>query len=207
MREAVLVSLAITCCSIPDGDDWSRLKAGISALPAETLGALRTFTANAAAKRYMQGREKQKVGTLTCADATGDYEESVDVSVLAVLKCLSVNIDLDYVQCFWEVKSSFEDAWRKVHPGGACFMVPDARWRPDVLPDDFDPDNVDLDSVAEFIAASPMPLPGFAPGGGLRGLFPVLCPLATHPDEIGCPDDPLTPGETPAPSGSSGGDR
>lgn len=212
---AALLTVTIASCSIPDGDDVSGFVNKIHLLDPGAHAAARIAEARSRAINALSGLDPDDhAGDLECKDDLGGAV--LRVPVKKILDCLTAAPGATFDSCVKSLVSDFKREWTEagpLHSNAWCRFVPsgtvgvDPKW---------DPDQITDEDLARTAFASPEGPPAWMIAAGVvaigvggvfvfaSGWAVVLCPLDLG---YGCPGDPLAPGETPAPGGSSGGDR
>jgi hypothetical protein len=219
----MIAVMALTpACSTPDGDDMAGLKLQLLQLQPRTIEQARRATANGNAHRYISDRAglSDNIMDVMCSDGAAPDDDTATikryaVNVWSMLRCLERSEFPTFDECVRHLVNDVRDRYAS-ESGAAqpdCVERLHPQWHS--MPANIDPQQVDPDDIAEEMLRSETPPAWMIAAGivvvGAGGVFIlasgwglVLCPLGL---EWGCPGDPFSPGETPAPGGSAGGDR
>ncbi|WP_438029060.1 hypothetical protein [Sorangium sp. So ce233] len=217
MATALIAVMAFSACSVPDEGSLEGLLNKIRSMDPGSGKAARLEEARwRALEALRNGDPDDVVGDVRCHDGRG-HSMIERIVARTIIDCLANTEHLTFALCVEarvdDITHNYTTADPTRNPGAWCEYVPNKSFQMD---DKWDPDQITEEDLARSALASPSAPPAwmiaagvvaigaggvfiFASGWGL-----VLCPLDI---DYGCPGDPIAPGVTPEPGGSSGGDR
>ena len=218
-RWLLVVVMLVLGCSTPDGGDLERFLEQIRNMDPGPRSAARLEEARWRALEELRSNRDpgDLVGKVRCVDGVGNGMIEY-IRVKHIIECLAATTQLTFGAC---VETRFADITASYTSTNAAHGKPNAictyESDPSFVEDDkWDPENITDEDLARTAFASREGPPAWMIAAGVvaigaggvfvfaSGWAVVLCPLEMG---WGCPGDPLAPGETPAPGGSSGGDR
>jgi hypothetical protein len=211
---ALLIAV-LPACSVPDGDSMEGLMSSIGRLGPSASFEARRAEARARAIADLERMDQSDVlGDADCRDMHGGVRHPI--AVRDVLECLNSSPIHTMYQCIDDLVDKISAKYMSqgtLNPGARCGYS----WRGKVEPNPkWDMSEITDDDLARSALASSSAPPAwmFAAGIvaiGVGGVFifasgwgAILCPLSV---DYGCPGDPLAPGDSPEPGGTTGGDQ
>lgn len=211
---ALLIAI-LPACSVPDDGSLDGFVKKIRDMDPTAGRAARLAEARQRAIDGLGERDANDiVGRVRCQGGSGSMTQAISVG--QILECLNATTQLTFDLCLEtriaEIQSKFLGTTPMEGKTG-CDYTEDAAFEYEPK---WDPEQITDDDLARSALASPSAPPAwmFAAGivaVGVGGVFVfasgwgvLLCPMGL---DYGCPGDPLAPGDSPEPGGTTGGDQ